>query len=178
MDFYGGYKKAFGDLGLDVGFIYYYYPGTKAGATIPFSPTNNRTLEVASGKVDNKEIYIGGSWKWLSLKFFDSIDDYFGTPGTKNTYYVDLSGNYDLGNGWGAGGHVGHLKFKGMSNADYTDWKIGVTKDINGWVLGAAYVDTNAKGKSGEFYNFPNSSGTDSKDAGKATLLLSISKTF
>src|SRR6266480_5431094 len=31
MDFYGGWKKAFGDLGLDVGFIYYYYPGTKAG---------------------------------------------------------------------------------------------------------------------------------------------------
>src|SRR5919204_3661931 len=30
MDFYGGYKKAFGDIGLDVGAIYYYYPGTDA----------------------------------------------------------------------------------------------------------------------------------------------------
>src|SRR5438477_12263879 len=31
MDFYGGYKKAFGDIGLDVGAIYYYYPGSDAG---------------------------------------------------------------------------------------------------------------------------------------------------
>ena len=45
MDFYGGYKRAFGDLGLDVGFFYYYYPGTKAGATTPFSPVNNKTGE-------------------------------------------------------------------------------------------------------------------------------------
>jgi len=180
MDFYGGYKKAFGDLGLDVGFIYYYYPGTNAVPGVFPAVQNNKTGNFASGKIDNKEIYIGGSWKWLSLKFFDSIDDYFGTPGTKNTYYVDLSGNYDLGNGWGANGHVGHLKFKGMSNADYTDWKIGVTKDINGWVLGAAYLDTNAKGNcgSGEFYCFGNTSGTSLKDAGKATVLLSISKSF
>src|SRR3954453_24359 len=26
MDFYGGYKKSFGDIGMDVGFIYYHYP--------------------------------------------------------------------------------------------------------------------------------------------------------
>ena len=30
MDFYGGYKATFGDFGLDVGGIYYYYPGTGA----------------------------------------------------------------------------------------------------------------------------------------------------
>src|SRR5713226_777451 len=28
MDLYGGYKRAFGDFGADVGFIYYAYPGT------------------------------------------------------------------------------------------------------------------------------------------------------
>ncbi|HXE38045.1 MAG TPA: TorF family putative porin, partial [Azonexus sp.] len=28
MDFYGGYKAAFGDFGLDVGGIFYYYPGS------------------------------------------------------------------------------------------------------------------------------------------------------
>ncbi|MDQ5847403.1 MAG: TorF family putative porin, partial [Pseudomonadota bacterium] len=28
MDFYGGWKKAFGDFGLDVGAIYYMYPGS------------------------------------------------------------------------------------------------------------------------------------------------------
>jgi uncharacterized protein (TIGR02001 family) len=180
MDFYGGWKKAFGDFGLDVGFIYYYYPGTEAGSGIAFSPANNRTGAVAGGKVDNKEFYIGGTWKFLSLKYYHSIDDYFSTPGTKNSNYLDLSATYELGSGWGVNGHVGHLDFKGMNDASYTDWKVGVTKDISGWVLGAAYVDTDAKGScgSGQFYCFPNSSGTKFKDAGKATVVVSVSKTF
>src|SRR6185295_5177091 len=83
MDFYGGWKKAFGDLGLDVGAIYYYYPGTNAGPTIPFSPFNNRSGVVHNGSVNNKEVYIGGSWKWVSAKWFYSIDDYFSTPDSK-----------------------------------------------------------------------------------------------
>src|SRR5947207_15057359 len=61
MDFYGGYKKAFGDIGLDVGFLYYYYPGTHAGPTTPFGPFNNKSGDVHSGKVDNKELYIGAT---------------------------------------------------------------------------------------------------------------------
>jgi len=103
--------------------------------------------------VDNKEIYIGGSWKWLSLKFYDSIDNYFSTPGTKNTYYVDLSGNYDLAM-LGVTGHFGHLKFKGMSNADTpTGTRRG--QGHQRWVLGAALVGTNAKATAqGEFYCF------------------------
>ena len=59
MDFYGGYKKAFGDFGVDVGAIYYYYPGSEAnllGAANPHSAKTN------SGTVHNFEGYIGGSW--------------------------------------------------------------------------------------------------------------------
>src|SRR6185436_2393329 len=59
MDFYGGWKKSFGDIGLDVGFIYYYYPGTDSPGSGVGAPFNNRTGEVAGGKVDNKELYIG-----------------------------------------------------------------------------------------------------------------------
>ena len=33
MDFYGGWKKTWGDWGLDLGGIYYYYPGTDANRT-------------------------------------------------------------------------------------------------------------------------------------------------
>src|SRR5215510_12807843 len=52
MDFYGGWKKAFGDFGVDVGAIYYYYPGTDAallGAANPHSTATN------SGTVHNIE---------------------------------------------------------------------------------------------------------------------------
>src|SRR5881227_942592 len=41
MDFYGGWKKAFGDLGLDIGAIYYYYPGSDA--SFLFNPHSGKT---------------------------------------------------------------------------------------------------------------------------------------
>jgi uncharacterized protein (TIGR02001 family) len=195
MDFYGGWKKTWGDWGLDVGAIYYYYPGTDANAAAGTTIANFRTpANGHNGKIDNKEIYIGGSWKWISAKYYYSLDDYFSLPGTKGTGYLDLTAIYDLGGGWGVTGHVGSLKVKGYSigtdasNADYTDWKIGVTKDIAGWVFGASYVDTNAKGSNcgtatAGFYCFANSlpnggAGTKFKDAGKSVVVLSVSKSF
>ena len=61
------------------GGIYYCYPGTNAGPTIPFSPASNiaPNFKVASGRVDNTELYIGGSWKFLSLKYYHSVNEYF-----------------------------------------------------------------------------------------------------
>ncbi|MBS1230956.1 MAG: hypothetical protein H6R17_4233 [Proteobacteria bacterium] len=187
MDFYGGYKHAFGDFGIDVGAIYYYYPGSEA---------RGLTGGVNSGAVNNKEIYIGGSWKFLSLKYSYALDDYFsarGTDGqsTRGTSYLDLSANYDLGGGWGVNGHVGQLNFKNVSNGDYTDWKLGVTKDLSGWVIGLSYIDTNAKGScSGtpQLYCFSSSNsdngaggintGSSTKDAGRSIAVVSVSRSF
>ncbi len=189
MDFYGGWKGAWGDWGLDVGAIYYYYPGTDAPLAAPI--TNAKTTSVNTGSVDNKEVYLGVSWKFLSLKYYHAVDDYFGVPHTSGSGYVDLSASYDLGDGWGINGHLGHLNFKnysnGRSNGDYTDWKIGVTKDVSGWVFGAAYVGTNAKGSCTpniaglpQPYCFGNSwtGATSMKNAGRDTLILSVSRTF
>ncbi|TAK44717.1 MAG: hypothetical protein EPO27_11900 [Betaproteobacteria bacterium] len=193
MDFYGGWKKAFGDFGLDVGFIYYYYPGTDANLATGTAFVNPRdATKIHTGRVDNKEIYIGGSWKWLSLKYSHAIDDYFSLPGTKGSNYLDFSAGYDLGNGWGVNGHVGSFKLKGWSvgtdasDGDYTDWKVGVTKDVNGWVFGAAYIDSDAKGSCNPanpgFYCFANQlpagAGVKLKDAGRGIVVLSVTKTF
>lgn len=176
MDFYGGYKRAFGDFGIDVGGLYYYYPG---------STYLNKTVK-------NGEVYVGASWKFISLKYSYAITDYFGAKtatggGTKGSSYIDLSANYDLGDGWGVNGHVGHLDFAHIGNASYTDWKLGVTKDLSGWVVGLAYVGTDAKGNcdAAEFYCFSNdlsTSGTQigskTKDAGRGTAVLSVTKSF
>jgi uncharacterized protein (TIGR02001 family) len=197
MDFYGGYKKTFGDFGIDVGAYYYVYPGSEGRVL----GTNAR-----SGAVENKELYIGASWKILSLKYSRVIGDYFSLRGwdntgastgasTKGSGYVDLSANYDMGNGWGINGHVGHLNLKNSYKGSYTDWKVGVTKDISGWVLGVSYVGTNASGKcSGaaaneyQFYCFSNSNsaaangtntlGTKTTDAGRGIGIVSISRSF
>ena len=199
MDFYGGWKKSFGDFGLDLGAIYYYYPGSDAntarGTAAAFTNPRDAT-KTHTGLVDNKEVYIGGSWKWLSAKWFYSIGDYFSLAGTKGTHYLDLAATFDLGNGWGVVGHYGKLKGKGWhagtdaSNLDYSDWKLGVTKDISGWILGAAYVGTNAKGSCNAantgFYCFgndlpnagPGTAGVRFKDAGRDTIVFSVSKTF
>lgn len=190
MDFYGGWKKTWGDWGLDLGAIYYYYPGTDAtAANFPANPKNGKTH---TGGVNNTELYIGGSWKWLSLKYYHSVSDYFSLPDTKKSHYLDLSGTYDLGNGWGIVGHIGSFKLKNWdagarnTKANYTDWKIGVTKDFSGWVLAASYIDTSGKGSCTavatltEFYCFGNSASgaTKTKDASSGTVVFSVSKTF
>jgi uncharacterized protein (TIGR02001 family) len=167
MDFYGGYKPTFGDITGDIGFIYYYYPGS-LGAAI-----NGATGETHTGRIDNKEIYAGAAWKWISAKLYWAIDDLFSIPGTKNSWYLDGTANYDLGSGWGIVGHVGRQKVKGFSDASYTDWKLGVTKDIRGFVFGAAYVDTNAKDAA---YTFADARKTT--NIGDSTVVLSVSRTF
>lgn len=172
MDFYGGYKATFGEFGLDVGTIYYYYPGT--GAYGPF-------------EADNWEVYIGGSWGPLSAKYYYSFTDFFGLnsqalglPGdidTKGSQYLDLTGTFDLGSGWGVVGHVGWQKIKngrdiGLIDDSVLDYKVGVTYDIagSGWIGGLAVIGTS---ESNLFLESDLSDG-----AGKTRAVLSVTKSF
>jgi Bacterial protein of unknown function (Gcw_chp) len=180
MDFYGGWKTTFGDIGLDLGTIYYYY----------------HNAEFAGADFDNWELYVGASWKWLSAKFFYALTDYFGladeqangywcnrgtdpcTPlggrgGSDGTWYLDLSFTYPLSKQLSIVAHYGMLEVEKYSELDYKDWKLGVTYDLNGWLLGAAYVDTDADAN---WYYTGGAKGN--KDAGKATVVLSVMKTF
>ncbi|OZI49757.1 TorF family putative porin [Bordetella genomosp. 4] len=133
MDFYGGWKGALGDSGLslDVGALYYYYPGSK-------SPKG--------GNYNNTDLYLGLSYENYSLKYSYTPSDFFSTPDSKGTWYLDGTANFDLGDGWGLVAHVGYQKLKKQVNMDgddinhYVDYKLGVTKDLNGWVLGLAAV--------------------------------------
>ena len=159
MDFYAGYKPTFGDITLDLGVLYYYYPGSDAPGI---------------GRIDNTELYAGAAWKWLSLKYFHAVSDFFGVPDTKDSSYIDLTASYTFAGGWGVSGHIGHQKVGNISAADYTDYKIGITKDVSGWLLGLAFVDTDAEEAA---YTFTSGSGK-SVNVGDSTLVLSVSKTF
>src|SRR6266496_4459783 len=133
-DLYGGWKYAFNDdWGMDVGILYYYYPGSYvSGATKP----------------DTTEVYLAGNWKWVSLKYSYSVDHTFGVP--DNAWYLDLSANYPITDTWTLNAHVGRQEYSGSTNDvsnsffNYTDWKLGATYAINGWSVGAYYTDTNA----------------------------------
>jgi uncharacterized protein (TIGR02001 family) len=73
MDFYGGWKGSWGDWGLDVGGLYYYYDSARWNGM-----TNGSAVVNTSGKYNNGEIYIAGSWKFLSAKYSYAVTDYFG----------------------------------------------------------------------------------------------------
>jgi uncharacterized protein (TIGR02001 family) len=159
MDFYGGYKKSVGDLGFDVGLLQYYYPGAKTGG---------------GEKYDTLEGYIGASWKWLSAKYSYTFSDYFGLVNSDGSGYLDLAFTMEVAPKLNLVAHYGMQTVKNYDPLDYNDWKLGVTYDLAGWLLGAAYVDTDAdKG----LYTLTNSQGK-SKDLGGSTVVLSIMKTF
>lgn len=195
IDVYGGYKNSFGggDWGYDVGVITYNYPGTKD------VPAN------FSANANTVEVYGAVSWKWLTAKYSHSTSSHFigwygglaGTDTSKDTRgsgYLELNANYDLGNGWGLVGHVGHQKVKnyvknGDTDASYTDWKIGVTKDVGFGVVGLSYSDTNSKGtcNSGAggtnaycwgVYSAGSATATNFRDASQGQAVLSFTKSF
>jgi hypothetical protein len=81
MDFYGGWKKTWDDWGIDVGNLYYYYDsanwnGFNQSAVMPAAAN-------ASGKYNNDEVYLSGSWKFISLKYSYAVTNYFGLDGAQ-----------------------------------------------------------------------------------------------
>lgn len=156
MDFYAGFKNTLGDWSYDVGVLQYYYPGDyPAGYVRPYTT----------------ELYAGVGYGPVFLKYSYAPTNLFGWADSKHSWYLDLSANVPL-NFWDLtlNAHVGYQKVQ-VADASYTDWKIGVTKDLgSGFALALAYLDTNAKRGM-----YTNSSG---RYMGKATALATLTKTF
>jgi uncharacterized protein (TIGR02001 family) len=198
VDLYGGYKNTFvegGDWGYDIGLIHYNYPGH--GQAVPSVNANPNTTEV----------YGAISYKWLTLKYSNAISTNFigwqGGPATDKrtggSDYIELNAAYDLGDGWGISGHMGNQKVKNsvvttgsVKSASYSDWNIGVTKDIGFGVVGLMYSDTNTSGVcsqtsanntnpycwGGGNWTAAAGSTTNFKDVSKGTAVLTYKYTF
>jgi uncharacterized protein (TIGR02001 family) len=152
FDFYGGYKTEVAkDLTVDVGVLKYYY-------------SKNR-LAVSA---DTFEIYGAVTFGPVTAKYSHSTSNLFGFADSKNSGYLDVSGNIDLGDGMTLTPHVGHQTVKHNAGASYTDYSITLAKDFSGLVLSGAIVDTNAKG-----YLSP-----AGKDLGKTAIVIGLKKTF
>lgn len=185
IDVYGGYKGTAGDLGYDLGVLTYNYPGT------------GKTLGGTILDQDTTELYGALSWKFLTLKYSHSTTALFGWAKTGTTLdkttgsgYLELNAAYDLGNGWGINGHVGHQKVNGYGDASYSDYKVGATKDLGFGVVGLAYSTTNAKDSCSAIVTAAGTDATnpycyskqagplDTYEAGKGRALLTFTKTF
>ena len=128
VDVYGGYKGAAGDVAYDVGFLRYEYPSNKLS-------TNANT----------NEIYGAATFGPATLKYSHAISNLFGVANSKNSYYVDLSGTFDLGGGYSLVPHVGYQSVKNNAPASYTDYSLTLGKDLgNGLSATAALVGTDA----------------------------------
>lgn len=161
MDFYGGYKfEVAPGIGLDAGVLKYYYPEAR---------------NAAGDKFDALELYVGASWKWLSAKYSRSLDDeYFGFADARGSDYIELNANVEIMEKTVLGLHVGHQKFRRSGDYNYTDYKLGLTRDLGFATVGLAYVTTNADS---DLYTYTSGRGK-SKDVGNSTVVLSLAKTF
>lgn len=173
LDTYFGFKNSFAtDFSYDVGFLRYNYPGVYvSGAT----------------KADTNEIYGLIGWKWVTFKYSRALGDTFGMPNASGTSYVDLSASYPIADtGVTLGAHYGKQTYKGKTadalvaagtTPTYTDYKLSVSKDFSGYLVGLAYSSTNAKKGAGQFYNVGLADGSNI-DLGKGTAVLSVTHSF
>ncbi len=129
LDLYGGYKGIAGDFAYDVGFLRYEY-------------TRNRL----STNANTNEVYGAVTYGLFTAKYSHAISNLFGNPDSKNSYYLDLSANFDLGDGYSLTPHVGRQMVKNSSDFSYNDYAITLAKDLgNGLSASLMLVDTNAK---------------------------------
>lgn len=170
MDFYGGYKWQLSPGAvLDVGGLYYYYPGAFFNGFAPNEPEFNHF-----------ELYVGATMGPFGAKFYYGLTDFFGLDATvggrdsKGSWYLDLNYSTEILPKTSLIAHLGYQHVSNYGDLSYYDWKLGVTYDWSGWLLTLAYVDTNADSA---LYFATNSSGR-TKSIGDATLVISIGKTF
>ncbi|ADE10306.1 TorF family putative porin [Sideroxydans lithotrophicus] len=173
MDTYGGYRGAFAtDYSYDVGLIRYNYLG-------------DYTPPAGYAKADTAEAYGSIGYKWISAKYSYALGDFLTVPNAKGTSYIEVNANYAVGDsGFTLLAHYGKQKYKGSSadalvaagfDPSYSDYKVGVTKDFSGYVLGVAYTNTNAK--SGGYYTYTSGNGV-TKDWGKSAVAVSLTHSF
>lgn len=199
LDFYGGYKWSLpNDFVVDLGTLYYWYPGDINPAAQAATPA------IGVPKADTWEIYVAPSWKWLSLKYSYSIkSDTFGVKDSKGTTYLDLSAAYPIADtGFTLLAHWGWQKYTGTDarNATYTatgamasnddlfsykDYKIGVSYSLpKDFTIGAYYTkayDYNKAGYGGVGDALTGLSWTNGpfpRDIASGTATVYVQKTF
>jgi len=158
-DLYAGKRgEIVPDWSYDVGVLQYVYPSNGLGS-IPGFVNANTT-----------EIYGQLTFKILNAKYSQSVTNLFGIPDSKASGYLDLWTSIDIADGYALGLHAGHQDVKNTSAMSYTDWKIGVSKELAAISFTLGVVGTNANKN---LYMTP-----DHLFTGKTSLVLSVAKSF
>jgi len=158
LDAYAGWKKSWGDWGLDLGYLHYDYPGESVFNT--------------------DEVYITGSWKWLSASYYSTVSsEFFGVKDARGSGYLVLGAEYGFPMGLTIGGTYGTTMLSGDDPdtpgtndfGDYDDYKIYAGYSYTGLDFELAYTDT----------SFDNSSvATGLGKIAEDRVIFSVSKSF
>lgn len=123
-DVYGGKKGQITEqIGYDVGALYYWYPENN------MNPSANTF-----------ELYGQLSYGPAYVKYSHSTTDLFGTPDSHNSGYLDVGANVELTQGFSLQLHVGRQDVRHNNSLSYTDYKLGVAKDMGDYTIGLAFV--------------------------------------
>jgi uncharacterized protein (TIGR02001 family) len=126
IDYTGGITTTVKGLKLDAFGIYYTYPDSNEALNYDY-------VEAGAGA--------GYDFGFANLtgQFFWS-PDYFG--GIGDAYYFSGNVSVPLPFKLTAAAHIGYNAFDAGTSTDYADWSISITRNILGFDLSVAYVDT------------------------------------
>jgi uncharacterized protein (TIGR02001 family) len=150
-DIYGGKRgNLSADITYDVGGLYYFYPSN--GLT-----PNANTFELY-GQLGYGPAYV---------KYSHALTNLFGTADSKGSGYLDVGANVDVGSGFTLNLHAGRQNVRHNGSLSYTDYKLGVTKDLGVCTVALAWVkaDIVSLSPSGE-------------NLAKSSAVFTVSKTF
>ena len=173
QDFYAGIK--FGDaagLNFDVGTIYYYYPRNKLDTSLGTPGLKANTNEVY-GKIAYGPVYFKASY---------AIGDAIWVSNKSGSYYLDLGADVPVMEGLTLNAHVGRFVFKQDatiltdSRFNYSDWKIGLTKDFGNGLSGSIAATGTTARETFNGSNVWNFNGTGY--LGDTKGIVSLTKTF
>jgi uncharacterized protein (TIGR02001 family) len=183
LDLFGGYKWGFAkDWTLDVGLYRYLYPGNYENVGAFRAPHTT-------------EAYLGVSYSWASLKYSRGLSsNYMGVYNALGTSYIDLSLSIPIGeSGWTVLLHGGKTTYPSNPNRDfffngtrvtgdnslfsYSDYKLGVAKEIKGYTITLAATDANSKPRASD-NDVPVYENAMGRNIGKSRVTLTISKGF
>ena len=115
------------------------------------------------------------TWGPATLKYSHSTTNLFGFADSKNSGYLDLTANFEVGGGFTLTPHIGYQKVAHNSDFSYTDYAVTVSKDIAGFTLSGSIIGADTKEINGvKAYASP----ANGKDLGKAGLVVAVKKVF
>jgi uncharacterized protein (TIGR02001 family) len=138
IDIYGGKRGEINGVSYDVGLIRYYYPSNRLNSSATVSGLVSANTTEVYGQLGYGPAYI---------KYSQAVTNFIGWgPGTDGSNYIDIGANQEIKDGYILNVHYGKQVVKNYLNglADYSDWKVGVTKDFGLAVVAVAVVGTNA----------------------------------